>query len=243
MADAFAWVRSHLGRSASVTRCPACTVSKGPPVATAGLAFAACQVRQPACHTTCAQSTPRRGVRRARATSRPGVSRLPHPSWTRGYVPACAQSAASARRISHGQRGPGPRECRERGPAGLGNLAGRNASSVPRLHSPHGALTWSTRPPRRLPARACPTPRPGSRNARSEDKADAAENLLSRALPVCSWRAKCLEPFLKKKKKWKEEVECAKVRKTGKSSANDGRSSGSSAPRPVQGGRRRCEIG
>ena len=219
-----------------MTRCPACTVSQGPPVATAGLAFAACQVRQPACHTTCAQSTPRRGVRRA---SRPGVSRLPHPSWTRGYVPACAQSAASARRISHGQRGPGPRE---RGPAGLGNLAGRNASSVPRLHSPHGALTWSTRPPRRLPARACPTPRPGSRNARSEDKADAAENLLSRALPVCR-RAKVSHPFLQKKKKWNEEVECAKGRKRGKSCANNGRSSGSSAPRPVQGGRRRCEIG
>ena len=144
---------------------------------------------------------------RARATSRPGVLRLPHPSWTRGYVPACAQSAASARRIRHGQRGPGPRE---RGPAGLGNLAGRNASSVPRLHSPHGALTWSTRPPRRLPARACPTPRPGSRNARSEDKADAAENLLSRALPVCR-RAKCRNPFLKKKKKWNEEEECAKA--------------------------------
>ena len=150
MGDAFAWARSHLGRSASVTRCPACTVSKGPPVATAGLAFAACQVRQPACHTTC-------GVACAARASRPGVLRLPHPSWTRGYVPACAQSAASARRISHGQRGPGPRECRERGPAGLGNLAGRNASSVPRLHSPHGALTWSTRPPRRL--RHAPAPR------------------------------------------------------------------------------------
>ena len=215
MADAFAWVRSHLGRSASVTRCPACTVSKGPPVATAGLAFAACQVRQPACHTTCAQSTPRRGVRRARATSRPGVSRLPHPSWTRGYVPACAQSAASARRISHGQRGPGPRECRERGPAGLGNLAGRNASSVPRLHSPHGALTWSTRPPRRL--RHAPAPRLALARAMRVPKTRPMPRRTCSLAPFlyAAGGQSVSNPLLKKKKKWKEEVECAKVRKRG----------------------------
>ena len=178
--DAFAWVRSHLGRSASVTRCPACTVSQGSPVATAGLAFAACQVRQPACHPTCAQSTQRRGVRRAHAMSRPGVSRPPHPSWTRGYVPACAQSAASAQCTSHGQRGPGPRG---RGPTGLGNLAGRNDSSVPRLHSPHGVLTWSTRPPPRL--RHAPAPRLALACAMRVPK--------TRPMPR---RTLCLAPFL-----------------------------------------------
>ena len=153
MGDAFAWVRSHLGRSASVTRCPACTVSQGPPVATAGLAFAACQVRQPACHTTCAQSTPRRGVRRARATSRPGVLRLPHPSWTRGYVPACAQSAASAQCTSHGQRGPGPREARARGARQSGRPQ-RFKRPTPALTSRGADMVHAPTP--QAPARACP---------------------------------------------------------------------------------------